>query len=223
MTASAREAGRAPARVRAALPGWSGWPGWPGLGVLAWCALLCGCSTPRDKVTLLPDPDGSVGALVVHSATQTQVLDKPYASVEVAKGGAIETTTDDAAQVRSRYGPLLAAQPPRPTTFTINFLFDSATELAPESAATVDKLKATLRNWPAPHLTVVGHTDMAGSNEFNDRLSMRRAQTVAAFLVKAGIPAREIETAARGKREPLVRTPDGVPNQMNRRVVITIQ
>jgi OOP family OmpA-OmpF porin len=223
VTASAREAGRAPARVRAALPGWSGWPGWPGLGVLAWCALLCGCSTPRDKVTLLPDPDGSVGALVVHSATQTQVLDKPYASVEVAKGGAIETTTDDAAQVRSRYGPLLAAQPPRPTTFTINFLFDSATELAPESAATVDKLKATLRNWPAPHLTVVGHTDMAGSNEFNDRLSMRRAQTVAAFLVKAGIPAREIETAARGKREPLVRTPDGVPNQMNRRVVITIQ
>ncbi|WP_460910461.1 OmpA family protein [Paraburkholderia jirisanensis] len=191
--------------------------------LFALLASLCSCSTPPDKVTLLPDPDGSVGALVVHSATQTKVLDKPYASVEVAKGGAIEPTMDNAAEVQSRYGPLLAAQPPRPTTFTINFLFDSATELAPESAATVDRLKATLRNWPAPHLTVVGHTDMAGADAFNDKLSMRRAQTVAAFLVKAGIPAQEIETAGRGKREPQVHTPDGVPNQMNRRVVITIQ
>lgn len=215
MTAAARGAGRAPAgrlRESRTLP-----------TLFALFASLYGCSTPPDKVTLLPDPDGSVGALVVHSATQTKVLDKPYASVEVAKGGAIKPTMDDAAQVHSRYGPLLAAQPPRPTAFTINFLFDSATELAPESAATVDKLKATLRNWPAPHLTVVGHTDMAGSDAFNDKLSMRRAQTVAAVLVKAGIPAQEIETAGRGKREPQVRTPDGVPNQMNRRVVITIQ
>ncbi|HEY4298049.1 MAG TPA: OmpA family protein, partial [Paraburkholderia sp.] len=50
-----------------------------------------------------------------------------------------------------------------------------------------------------------------------------RAQSAAAFLVKEGIPARQIETAGRGKREPLVPTADGVPNRMNRRVVITIQ
>ncbi|CAB3762103.1 OmpA family protein [Paraburkholderia humisilvae] len=185
--------------------------------------LLSACSTPRDKVTLLPNQDGTVGSVVVKSATQTQVLDKAYSSVDVAQGGAIEKTMDSPAAVQAHYGPLLAAQPPRPVTFTINFLFDSATELAPESAATVAKLKATLANWPAPHLTVVGHTDMAGAMDFNDKLSMRRAQTVAAFLVKSGIPAQQIETAARGKREPLVRTPDGVPNQANRRVVITIQ
>jgi outer membrane protein OmpA-like peptidoglycan-associated protein len=125
--------------------------------------------------------------------------------------------------VQARYGDVLAAQPPRPTTFTINFLFDSATELAPQSAATVQQLKSVLATWPAPHLTVVGHTDLAGSQEYDDKLSMQRAQTVAKFLVKAGIPAREIETAGRGKREPLVHTADGVPNQKNRRVVITIQ
>jgi outer membrane protein OmpA-like peptidoglycan-associated protein len=102
-------------------------------------------------------------------------------------------------------------------------VFDSATELAPESSATVAKLKAVLATWPAPHLTVVGHTDLAGSQEFNDRLSMRRAQSVASFLIKAGIPPQQIETAGRGKREPLVHTADGVPNPANRRVVITIQ
>jgi OOP family OmpA-OmpF porin len=118
---------------------------------------------------------------------------------------------------------LLAARPPRPMTFTIFFLFDSATDLAPESLATVKELKAVLATWPAPQLVVVGHTDLAGSQDFDDNLSKRRAQTVAAFLIKQGIPAQQIETAARGKREPLVHTADGVPNRMNRRVVITIQ
>ena len=172
---------------------------------------------------MLPDPQGGVGAVVVKSAGKTQVINTAYAQADVAQNGTIEVTTASSSNVQEHYGDLLAARPPRPETFTINFLFDSATELAPDSAATVAKLKTVLATWPAPHLTVVGHTDLAGSNEFNDKLSMRRAQTVAAFLVKAGIPVQQIETAARGKREPVVHTADGVPNPMNRRVVIIIQ
>jgi OmpA-OmpF porin, OOP family len=190
------------------------------------CAALvfvAGCSSPPDKITLLPDPDGTVGEVVVRSSNKTQVIDKAYATAEVSKSGTIEETIDSPANVEARYGNLLAARPPRPMTFTINFLFDSATELAPQSSATVQQLKAVLATWPAPHLTVVGHTDLAGSQEYDDKLSMQRAQTVAAFLIKAGIPAKQIETAARGKHERLVHTADGVPNQMNRRVVITVQ
>ena len=186
-------------------------------------AFLSACSSTPDKITLLPDPDGSVGAVVVHNGKQTQVIDKAYTRADVTQGGAIEQTTDTQSAVQARYAPLLAAQPPRPMTFTINFLFDSATQLAPESEATVDKLKAVLVGWPAPHLTVVGHTALAGAQDFNDRLSLQRAQTVARFLVKEGIPAAQIETAGRGKRDPVIRTADGVPNQTNRRVVITIQ
>ncbi|WP_239482901.1 OmpA family protein [Paraburkholderia sp. C35] len=186
-------------------------------------AFMAGCSSTPDKITLLPDPDGSVGAVIVHSGGKTQVIDKAYTTAEVAKSGTIEQTASNQANVATRYGDVLAAQPPRPATYTINFVFDSATELAPQSNATVQQLKAALATWPAPHLTVVGHTDLAGSQEYDDKLSMQRAQTVARFLIKAGIPAKEIETAARGKREPLVHTADGVPNQMNRRVVITIQ
>ncbi len=157
-------------------------------------AFLAGCSTPTDRIILLPDPEGKVGAVIVRSATGEQTIDKAYAGVGVTKGGAIEKTMDSPSSVQARYGELLAARPPRPMTFTIFFLFDS-----------------------------VGHTDLAGSQEFNDRLSMQRAESVAAFLIKQGIPAREIETAGRGKREPLVPTADGVPNRMNRRAVITIQ
>ena len=186
-------------------------------------AFLSGCSTPPDKIILLPDPEGKVGAVIVHSATGQQTINKAYAGVDVTKSGAIEKTMDSQSTVETRYAELLAARPPRPMTFTIFFLFDSATDLAPESLATVKQLKAVLATWPAPQLVVVGHTDLAGSQEFDDGLSRRRAQTVAAFLVKQGIPAQQIETAARGKREPLVHTADGVPNRMNRRVVITVQ
>jgi OOP family OmpA-OmpF porin len=186
-------------------------------------ALLAGCSTPPDKIILLPDPEGKVGAVIVHSATGEQTINKAYAGVDVTSSGAIETTMDSQAAVQTRYAELLAARPPRPVTFTIFFLFDSATDLAPESAATVKQLKAVLATWPAPEVLVVGHTDLAGSQEWDDKLSLRRAQTVAAFLVKEGIPARQIEAAGRGKREPLVPTADGVPNRMNRRTVITIQ
>lgn len=186
-------------------------------------ACLGACSSAPDRITLLPDPGGSVGAVVVKSANQTRVIDSAYAEADVASNGAIAVTTSNQSDVQGHYGVLLAARPPRPMTFTINFLFDSATQLAPDSAITVAKLKTVLATWPAPHLTVVGHTDSAGSDDFNDQLSMRRAQTVAAFLVKSGIAARQIETAGRGKREPLVRTANGVPNQLNRRVVITIQ
>lgn len=186
-------------------------------------AFLSGCSTTPDKIILLPDPDGKVGAVIVRSGSAEQLVNQAYAGVDVAKSGAMEKTTDSQASVQARYGELLAARPPRPMTFTINFLFDSATQLAPESSATVAKLKTVLATWPAPHLVVVGHTDLAGAQAFNDGLSLRRAQTVAAFLIKAGIPAQQIETAGRGKREPLILTADGVANPMNRRVVITIQ
>jgi OmpA-OmpF porin, OOP family len=184
---------------------------------------LCGCSTPPDRVILLPDPEGTVGSVVVRSAKSQQTLDQPYTGVDVASNGSMEKTMDSPSNVQTRYGDLLAARPPRPMTFTLFFLFDSATELAPESPATVEKMKAVLAHWPAPQVVVIGHTDLAGSQDFNDKLSLRRAQSAAAFLVKEGIPAQQIETAGRGKREPLVPTADGVPNKMNRRVVITIQ
>ena len=183
--------------------------------VVATC--LAACSSTPDKITLLPDPGGTVGAVVVKSSNKTQVIDTAYTQASVKGNGAIEVTKENQSDVQGRYGDLLAARPPRPMTFTINFVFDSATQLAPDSAATVTKMKTVLQTWPAPHLTVVGHADSAGSDKFNDKLSMRRAQTVAAFLVKAGIPAQQIETAARGKREPVVPTADGVPNQLNRR------
>jgi outer membrane protein OmpA-like peptidoglycan-associated protein len=71
------------------------------------------------------------------------------------------------------------------------------------------------------HLEVTGHTDTVGSDAYNMRLSRRRAESVAAELEKDGIPASEIAIFAKGKRDLLVPTADGVREPQNRRVQIT--
>ena len=125
--------------------------------------------------------------------------------------------------MKARYGEVLEARPPRPVTFVVRFETGSATQLTSESFAVITQLKAALASWPAPQLTVVGHTDRAGTAQSNDALSLKRAQTVGQQLIALGISASSLETAGRGEREPLVPTEDGVANAANRRVEITLR
>jgi outer membrane protein OmpA-like peptidoglycan-associated protein len=69
-------------------------------------------------------------------------------------------------------------------------------------------------------LVVTGHTDTVGSDAYNMRLSLRRAESVAAELEKQGIKSSEIDIIAKGKKDLLVPTADGVREPQNRRVTI---
>ena len=75
-----------------------------------------GCDASPDRVVLLPDPDGKVGAVVVRSAGGEKVLDTAYAGAEVVKGGAISPRQESAEGVKARYGSVLGATPPRPVS-----------------------------------------------------------------------------------------------------------
>jgi hypothetical protein len=69
---------------------------------------------------------------------------------------------------------------------------------------------------------VEGHTDIVGSDEYNDKLALARAETVKSFLALRGVRASQITTSGRGRRNPSVEntTPEG--RFMNRRVTITV-
>ena len=71
--------------------------------------------------------------------------------------------------------------------------------------------------------TVVGHTDRAGSDAYNDALSMRRAQAVADLMVSLGINRSQMSISAEGESNPRVPTADGVRSPQNRRVEITVR
>jgi OmpA family len=73
-----------------------------------------------------------------------------------------------------------------------------------------------------PRIDVTGHTDTSGSAASNLKLSERRAEAVAAELVRNGVPATSIVTVGRGEEDLLVPTADGVREPRNRRVEIVV-
>jgi OOP family OmpA-OmpF porin len=115
----------------------------------------------------------------------------------------------------------VAAKPVAPMAAPEKFLvfFDFAkSNLTPDAKNTI--AKAAKVTGPA-RLIVVGHTDRAGPEDYNLRLSKRRADAVKAELVRLGVPANQITAEGRGEADPLVPTADGVREAQNRRVEIT--
>ncbi len=72
-------------------------------------------------------------------------------------------------------------------------------------------------------IEVSGHADRSGSAAYNQRLSLQRAQNVAAELVRQGVPQSAITIQAFGESRPLVQTRDGVREPQNRRVEIVLK
>lgn len=72
-------------------------------------------------------------------------------------------------------------------------------------------------------IVLTGHADRSGADAYNLKLSQRRADSVKAELQRLGVTTREISTVAKGEREPLVATDDGVREPRNRRVEIVLQ
>ena len=177
-----------------------------------------------DLYVLLPGSGPSPGALVVTSEGQSQTLDRPYSAAKVEKPGAITTGTTSEGEVREVFGSALAAQPPRPVSFLLYFLQDSDT-LTPESEVVVTDILSEISRRPAPEVVVIGHTDTTGTDEYNDRLSLQRAERIRARLLQRGlgIPADNVIAVGRGKRQLLVPTPDQVAEPRNRRVELEVR
>lgn len=178
--------------------------------------------TQLDRIVLLPSADGTPSVLVLKSAQGQAVLDRPYAAAGISSNGAITSAQSNSDEVSTRFGSALAAQPPRPVSWLVHFI-SGGDELTPESRPVLEHVKAELTRRPAPEIGVIGHTDRVGTVEFNDALSLKRAQFVRDALVGAGIDARQIEISGRGEREPLAAGPDEVAEARNRRVEINVR
>ena len=72
-------------------------------------------------------------------------------------------------------------------------------------------------------IEVTGHTDTSGSPQYNQGLSVRRANAVAAGLVRLGVPRNEITARGVGESQLLVSTPDNTREPQNRRVEIVLR
>ncbi len=175
-----------------------------------------------EHVILLPNRDGTPSTLVIERPTGTVVLTTPFEAVELATTGPERRAVVETADVEKRYGGILDAQPAQPFTYVV-FFDTGTTRLSQRSQASLSLITEKIRTFPAPQVAVTGHADRVGSETFNEVLSMRRALAVREMLMQFGIAPGAIEVSGRGEREPLVPTADGVAEERNRRVEMSLR
>ena len=109
-----------------------------------------------------------------------------------------------------------------PEQFQIFFYFDSS-RLNAEAQAVVTQISEAHEKYNPATVVVIGHTDSAGSSDYNIMLSQRRAETVYNALAEKGIYQGEMRVEAYGEERPRVTRPDGTSEQSNRRVDVIFE
>lgn len=188
--------------------------------LFALVALFGGCAT-HERIILLPESNGGPTSLSVQQGEHAVLLDHAFAAADltIANPWRYDATPDE---VRATFGDALAAQPVRPAHFTLYFV-EGSDNLTEESKQTLDRMFADLDKRPVRDIVIVGHTDAVGTDQYNDALAKKRADSVSALLVARGVAPKDIVAIGRGKRELLIATPDGIAEPRNRRVEIVVR
>ena len=115
-----------------------------------------------------------------------------------------------------------AAAPAPARIFLVFFDFDRA-DLTDRARAIIAEAATNVQRTGSTRIEVAGHADRAGTPQYNQALSERRAQAVAAELERRGIARSAMTIQAFGESRPLVPTADGVREPQNRRVEIVLR
>ncbi len=103
-------------------------------------------------------------------------------------------------------------------TFKGDLLFDTdSAAINPGGYQEIDRVARVLQDFPQTLIRVEGHTDVRGSEEYNQKLSERRAESVKNALVQQGVDPRRIQTVGFGESMPL-----SSQHNLNRRVSVVI-
>jgi peptidoglycan-associated lipoprotein len=125
--------------------------------------------------------------------------------------------SSDKTVIKVQQIPLEPKQHVMEEIFEVHFDFDKS-KIKPEYEDIIRKLAATTQANKNVKVSVVGHTDTAGSSSYNYALGGRRAEAVQKMLIEYGIPSSQIIAVSAGEEDLKVQTPNNTPNAENRRV-----
>lgn len=108
-------------------------------------------------------------------------------------------------------------------TFASGLLFDvDDASLRPASQQNLDDLAEVLNKYNDTNILVEGHTDNTGAEDYNDRLSVRRAESVANYLAYQDVIPGRVSAVGYGERQPVADNSTAEGRQANRRVEVAI-
>ena len=147
----------------------------------------------------------------IAGAAYGHTLDKQIKELkEQTAGSGVDVTPVD-------NGQAILVNLPEGVTFDVG-----SYSLRPEFRATLDKVVASLKQYPDSLIDVYGHTDSTGSDAYNQTLSENRARTVANYLQVQGINPARIRSQGYGETMPVADNATDEGRRKNRRVEIKI-
>jgi outer membrane protein OmpA-like peptidoglycan-associated protein len=200
--------------------------------------VMTGCATMREHPVACKATAAAIGATLgaVGGGVGVDQIENDADDGEIAAGAAAGlvaggligylighyTCPEEEVVVQERVAP---PPPPKGTKIAEipgpNFDFDKAT-LTPAGKGKVADAARTLKDNPSVHVEVGGHTDSIGSDGYNQRLSERRARTVADELTRDGISASRLSVRGYGERKPVADNSTEAGRARNRRVEIVV-
>ena len=119
--------------------------------------------------------------------------------------------------------PACTEPPTLKQTFAADSFFDTAKAVVkPAGKAKLDDLVSKIKTMTLEVVISVGHTDSVGGDAYNQKLSVRRAEAVKAYLVSKGIEANRVYTEGKGKKQPVADNKTAEGKAKNRRVEIEV-
>jgi len=123
--------------------------------------------------------------------------------------------------------PTPAPPPPPPAATKVTYAADAFFDfdksvLKPEGKAKLDDLVGKVKDINLEVIIAVGHTDSVGTDAYNQRLSVRRAEAVKAYLVSKGIEKNRVYTEGKGEKQPVADNKTSEGRAKNRRVEIEV-
>jgi OOP family OmpA-OmpF porin len=142
---------------------------------------------------------------------------------EIVKAPEPVAAAPEAAPAPAPVAAPVAAPVSEKVTFAADALFDfDKAVLKPDGKAKIDDLATKLKDINLEVIIAVGHTDSVGSDAYNQKLSIRRAEAVKAYLVSKGIETNRVYTEGKGEKQPVASNKNSAGRAKNRRVEIEV-